>query len=91
MNDWKTIAINTASNLAISALNALRAAGGEGSPWKTTTRSGRWFGKGFTNGIDEMTDEAERSAEQMSTRTIEALEKAQKKNIFDAYTPEQLD
>lgn len=91
MNDWKTIAINTASNIAISALNALRAAGGEGSPWKTTTRSGRWFGKGFTNGIDEMTDEAERSAEQMSTRTIEALEKAQKKNIFDAYTPEQLD
>lgn len=91
MNDWKTIAINTASNIAISALNALRAAGGEGSPWKTTTRSGRWFGEGFTNGIDEMTDEAERSAEQMSTRTIEALEKAQKKNIFDAYTPEQLD
>ena len=91
MNDWKTIAINTASNIAISALNALRAAGGEGSPWKTTTRSGRWFGKGFTNGIDEMTEEAERSAEQMSTRTIEALEKAQKKNIFDAYTPEQLD
>lgn len=91
MNDWKTIAINTASNIAISALNALRAAGGEGSPWKTTTRSGRWFGEGFTNGIDEMTDEAERSAEQMSTRTIEALEKAQKKNIFGAYTPEQLD
>lgn len=53
--------------------------------------AGRRFGESYVSGIDEMTDEAERSAEQMSTRTIEALEKAQKKNIFDAYTPEQLD
>lgn len=53
--------------------------------------AGRRFGESYVSGIDEMTEEAERSAEQMSTRTIEALEKAQKKNIFDAYTPEQLD
>ena len=53
--------------------------------------AGRRFGESYVSGIDEMTDEAERSAEQMSTRTIEALEKAQMKNIFDAYTPEQLD
>ena len=53
--------------------------------------AGRRFGESYVSGIDEMTKEAERSAEQMSTRTIEALEKAQKKNIFDAYTPEQLD
>lgn len=53
--------------------------------------AGRRFGESYVSGIDEMTEEAEHSAEQMSTRTIEALEKAQKKNIFDAYTPEQLD
>lgn len=91
MNDpeKRRIAINTASNIAVSALNALRAAGQEGSPWKTTTQSGKWFGEGFANGIDRMITPAEKSAENLSEKAIAALGDGDIEKLFD-FSPEHL-
>lgn len=50
----------------------------EGSPSKLTTQSGKYFGQGYTNGIQSMTKAAVQSAAQMGVQSVQSLRDAQK-------------
>lgn len=45
--------IGAAANIARNALNMIRRVGGEGSPWKTTIRSGQWAVEGLEIGMEK--------------------------------------
>lgn len=62
------------SVVATAALSGLRSTGGEGSPWKTTKKSGKWFAEGYEIGIGAGSDGPVSEAEKMASRTVSALD-----------------
>lgn len=65
---------NAARNIANIALGALKKAGKEGSPWKTTIQSGKWFGEGFDIGINYHMKEVVKSATKMAINAYDAID-----------------
>lgn len=71
---WLGRAASAAAELAMSAYNALRNALTERSPSRKTKKSGKNFDLGFGLGIDENADVPVKSAEDMTARTLDALD-----------------
>lgn len=71
---WLGRAASAAAGLAMSAYNALRNALSEKSPSRKTKNSGKNFDLGFGIGIDENADVPVKSVEDMTARTLDALD-----------------
>lgn len=74
IGDWLGKAASAAADLAMSAYNALRKALEEHSPSRKTKRSGKNFDLGLGGGIEENADVPVKAAEEMTDRTLEALD-----------------
>lgn len=72
ISSWAGRAIDAAANLARSVVDKIRQIGGEGSPWKTTIKSGRWAAQGLAVGLDKETSAAVASAEDMASQVVKA-------------------
>ena len=73
IKNWVKGAVDTAKNLATSALNALKGAQQEGSPSKITTKSGKFFAQGFAIGIAKNSEEAQKNARLMAEKSVKAV------------------
>ena len=74
IGEWLGEAASAAAELAMSAYNALRNALTERSPSRKTKKSGKNFDLGFGIGIDENADVPVKAAEDMTARTLDALD-----------------
>lgn len=71
---WLGRAASAAAELAMSAYNALRNALSERSPSRKTKNSGKNFDLGLGIGIDENADVPVKAVEDMTARTLDALD-----------------
>lgn len=62
-----------AAAIVNSALAKLRATGGEGSPWKTTIKSGEFAAQGLAVGMRNASSEPESEAKSLAKSTVEPL------------------
>lgn len=74
IGEWLGEAASVAAELAMSAYNALRNALTERSPSRKTKKSGKNFDLGFGIGIDENADVPVKAVEDMTDRTLDALD-----------------
>lgn len=61
-------------NIASSYLSGLKDKGQQGSPWKTTYKSGVWAVEGMIDGIEKMSYKLEESASDLAETVIDALD-----------------
>ena len=64
------LAVNQAIAMATAAIAAIKAKGGEGSPWRTTKASGRFAAEGLALGMLERQNMVERAAGQLALSAI---------------------
>lgn len=77
-----------AASLAKTALAAIKKAGKEGSPWKTTIQSGRWAAQGLAIGIKKDADLAKTESVKMVSGTLSSFDRVLSNYDFNAeYTP----
>lgn len=74
IGEWLGEAASAAAELAMSAYNALRNALTERSPSRKAKKSGKNFDLGFGIGIDENADVPVKAVEDMTDRTLDALD-----------------
>lgn len=67
---------SNARTVASAAIAAMKARGEEGSPWRTTMRSGAFFTQGFAEGILSEARRAEQAASVLVKDTMDAAQKA---------------
>lgn len=63
------------ANLANDSVNALKKAGGEGSPWKKTEKSGVYAALGLIKGIKKKKANAKKSASELASIIVQAADK----------------
>lgn len=73
MGSATSIVYQKAWELGKKALAALKAAGQEGSPWKTTIQSGEWFGEGFSIGIQDTVKDVVKQAANLAESAYTSL------------------
>ena len=74
IGEWLGEAASAAAELAMTAYNALKNALWEKSPSRRTKKSGKNFDLGFGIGIDENADVPVKAVEDMTARTLDALD-----------------
>lgn len=62
--------VSTAASIARDAVGALRKAGGEGSPWKTTIRSGEFAGDGLVVGMGRRVKDVEAMSKRLAMASV---------------------
>ena len=67
--------VSAASNVAAKALQAIKDRGEEGSPWRTTYRSGQFAAQGLANGIKSKKENVKKSASEMADAVVSAATK----------------
>lgn len=75
IGEWLESAASAAAELAMSAYNALRGALDEHSPSRKSKKSGKNFDLGLGVGIEENADIPVKAVEDMSAKTLDALDK----------------
>lgn len=79
---------SAAASIANTAIAAIKKAGGEGSPWKTTIRSGRFAAQGLAIGIKKDADLAKTESVKMVSGTLSSFDRVLSNYDFNAeYTP----
>lgn len=71
---WLQKAIDKGRELAEAVIKGIKERGEEGSPWKTTIRSGQFAGEGFEIGIQNTLKSVVKTATKMAAEAIEALD-----------------
>ena len=91
IGEWLGEAASAAAELAMSAYNALRNALTERSPSRKAKKSGKNFDLGFGIGIDENADVPVKAVEDMTDRTLDALDTdALQSKLQDINIPETM-
>lgn len=83
------VAVNAAIKMATDAINAVKAAAGEGSPAKQYITRGMYVAQGYSVGIDKYAYLAEDSAENMARNSMDSLSAAVSESM--AYFSDDLD
>lgn len=79
---------SAAASIANTAIQAIKDAGGEGSPWKTTIQSGRFAAQGLAIGIKKDADLAKTESVKMVSGTLSSFDRVLSNYDFNAeYTP----
>lgn len=79
---------SAAASIANTAIAAIKKAGGEGSPWKTTIRSGRFAAQGLAIGIKKDADLAKTESVKMVSGALSSFDRVLSNYDFNAeYTP----
>ena len=79
---------SAAASIANTAIQAIKKAGGEGSPWKTTIQSGRFAAQGLAIGIKKDADLAKTESVKMVSGTLSSFDRVLSNYDFNAeYTP----
>lgn len=79
---------SAAASIANTAVQAIKKAGGEGSPWKTTIQSGRFAAQGLAIGIKKDADLAKTESVKMVSGTLSSFDRVLSNYDFNAeYTP----
>lgn len=79
---------SAAASIANTAIQAIKEAGGEGSPWKTTIRSGRFAAQGLAIGIKKDADLAKTESVKMVSGALSSFDQVLSNYDFNAeYTP----
>lgn len=79
---------SAAASIADTAIAAIKAEGGEGSPWKTTIQSGRFAAQGLAIGIKKDADLAKTESVKMVSGALSSFDRVLNNYDFNAeYTP----
>lgn len=79
---------SAAASIANTAVQAIKKAGGEGSPWKTTIQSGRFAAQGLAIGIKKDADLAKNESVKMVSGALSSFDRVLSNYDFNAeYTP----
>ena len=79
---------SAAASIANTAIAAIKKAGGEGSPWKTTIQSGRFAAQGLAIGIKKDADLAKTESVKMVSGALSSFDQVLSNYDFNAeYTP----
>lgn len=79
---------SAAASIANTAIAAIKKAGGEGSPWKTTIQSGRFAAQGLAIGIKKDADLAKTESVKMVSGALSSFDQVLSDYDFNAeYTP----
>ena len=79
---------SAAASIANTAIAAIKKAGGEGSPWKTTIQSGRFAAQGLAIGIKKDADLAKTECVKMVSGALSSFDRVLSNYDFNAeYTP----